>query len=83
MSVTSLRIARIIAGLRRVAPYLAIELIVPGGSMVALILWLLRTRARRGVDSRGDSSALIAGGIHLRLPRAAGATDSAAGASLI
>jgi hypothetical protein len=46
MSVTSLKIAGIIAGLRRVAPYLAIELILPGGSMVALILWLLRNRSR-------------------------------------
>lgn len=42
----SLRIAKIFASLRQVAPYLAIEIILPGGSLVALILWLLRNRAR-------------------------------------
>lgn len=39
------QIAKIIAGIRRVAPYLAIELILPGGSLVALTLWLLRNRS--------------------------------------
>ena len=41
----SLRIVKIIACIRRVAPYLAIELILPGGSIVALTLWILRNRA--------------------------------------
>ncbi|MGH8181102.1 MAG: hypothetical protein ACRETR_09010 [Steroidobacteraceae bacterium] len=40
----STRIPRVIAGIRRVAPYLAIELILPGGSLVALTLWLLKNR---------------------------------------
>ncbi|MDE2449317.1 MAG: hypothetical protein KGO22_10120 [Gammaproteobacteria bacterium] len=42
----SLRIAKIFASLRQVAPYLAIEIILPGGSLLALILWLMRNRAR-------------------------------------
>lgn len=42
----SLRIAKIFAAIRQVAPYLAIELLLPGGSLVALILWLLKNRAR-------------------------------------
>ena len=41
----SLRAATIIAAIRRAGPYLAVELILPGGSIVALILWLLRNRA--------------------------------------
>lgn len=41
----SRRIAKIIACIRLAAPYLAIELILPGGSIVALTLWLLRNRA--------------------------------------
>jgi hypothetical protein len=41
----SLPIAKIIACIRQVAPYLAIELILPGGSLVALALWVLRNRA--------------------------------------
>lgn len=38
------QIARIIACIRQAAPYLAIELILPGGSLIALALWLLRSR---------------------------------------
>lgn len=45
MSLT-LRIAAIISCLRRAAPYLAIELILPGGSLIALTLWLLKNRKR-------------------------------------
>lgn len=37
-------IAKILACMRRAGPYLAIELILPGGSIIALILWLLRNR---------------------------------------
>jgi hypothetical protein len=43
----SLRIATIISYIRSAAPYLAIELILPGGSLIALCLWLVRNRARR------------------------------------
>jgi hypothetical protein len=42
----SLRLATIIACIRRAAPYLAIELILPGGSIIALCLWLVRNRTR-------------------------------------
>ena len=44
---TMSRIVIIFACIRRAAPYLAIELILPGGSLVALCLWLLKNRARR------------------------------------
>lgn len=44
--IPSLRIAAIFACLRRAAPYLAIELILPGGSLIALTLWILRNRKR-------------------------------------
>ena len=39
------RIAKILAHIRRVAPYLAVELILPGGSIIALTLWVIRNRA--------------------------------------
>jgi hypothetical protein len=39
------QIARMIACIRQAAPYLAIELILPGGSLIALALWMLRNRA--------------------------------------
>jgi hypothetical protein len=39
---------RVILALRELAPYAALELLLPGGSLVALILWLhARRRARR------------------------------------
>lgn len=41
----SLRIAKIIACIRSAAPYLAIELILPGGSLIALTLWLVKNRS--------------------------------------
>lgn len=34
---------RLIAVGRMFGPYLAIELLLPGGSLVALLLWLYRT----------------------------------------
>ena len=35
------------AGLRRIGPYAAIELLVPGGSLLALLLWLYRRHRTR------------------------------------
>jgi hypothetical protein len=37
---------KVIAAGRAFGPYLAIELLLPGGSLVALLLWLYRTYAR-------------------------------------
>ena len=34
---------KLIAAGRRFGPYLAIELLLPGGSLLALALWLCRT----------------------------------------
>jgi hypothetical protein len=45
-------IARGIAGLRSLAPYAAIELILPGGSLIALLLWLYRRKRNREARKR-------------------------------
>jgi hypothetical protein len=37
-------VARIISQFRSLGPYLAIELVLPGGSIVALLLWTYRNR---------------------------------------
>jgi hypothetical protein len=37
---------KLMAAGRTFGPYLAIELLLPGGSLVALLLWLYRTCAR-------------------------------------
>jgi hypothetical protein len=38
-------IARLPALLRGLGPYAAIELLLPGGSIIALLIWLYRQRA--------------------------------------
>jgi hypothetical protein len=42
-------IARLPAWLRRLGPYAAIELLLPGGSVIALLIWVCRHRANLGV----------------------------------
>ena len=37
---------KVIAAGRSFGPYLAIELLLPGGSLLALLLWLYRSHAR-------------------------------------
>ena len=43
------RFARLPALLRDVGPFAAIELLLPGGSLIALLFWLLRRRASNPV----------------------------------
>ncbi len=40
-----------LAGLRQFGPYAAIELLVPGGSVIAVLLWLYRRHKRIEVHS--------------------------------
>jgi hypothetical protein len=42
---------RLIAAGRAFGPYLAIELILPGGSLLALLLWLYRTSHARAAGA--------------------------------
>jgi hypothetical protein len=39
----------VLARLRELAPYAAIELLLPGGSLMALLLWLYRRHKKRPV----------------------------------
>jgi hypothetical protein len=36
----------VIARLREIAPYAALELVLPGGSLMALLLWLYRRQKK-------------------------------------
>jgi hypothetical protein len=36
-----------IALVRAIGPYVAIEILLPGGSLIALLLWLYRSKQRR------------------------------------
>jgi hypothetical protein len=42
---------KLIAAGRTFGPYLAIELILPGGSLLALLLWLYRTFPARAAST--------------------------------
>jgi hypothetical protein len=39
-------VAVVVAKLRELAPYAAIELVLPGGSLVAILLWLYRRQKK-------------------------------------
>ncbi len=39
-------LAAVVAKLRDLAPYAAIELVLPGGSLIALLLWFYRSRQK-------------------------------------
>jgi hypothetical protein len=39
---------RIVQGARGLGPYLLVELLLPGGSLIALLLWLFRHYPKRG-----------------------------------
>jgi hypothetical protein len=35
---------------RDASPYLAVELLLPGGSVIALLMWLFRHRSKKELD---------------------------------
>jgi len=43
--------SQLIAKLKDIAPYVALELVVPGGSVMALLLWLYRRQKKGAVLS--------------------------------
>lgn len=55
------RVSGIASSLRSLGPYLAIEVLLPGGSIVALALWAYRRRAaRRDAETTPVASAPVA-----------------------
>jgi hypothetical protein len=62
--------AAVIARLREIAPYAALELILPGGSLVAILLWLYR-RQRKSSFFRPRYKTAVALGVlqsRIRMP---------------
>jgi hypothetical protein len=41
-------VACVVSKLRKLAPYAAIDLLLPGGSVIALLLWFYRSRQKAG-----------------------------------
>ena len=50
-------IARLLTLLRGVGPYAAIELLLPGGSLIALLIWLYRFRRVAAAESEKNAQA--------------------------
>lgn len=53
------RVMSVIVRLKALAPYAMIELILPGGSVMALALWLYRRRKNGGAAGQWHPSALV------------------------
>ena len=51
--------AAVVAKLRAVAPYALLELILPGGSVMALLLWLYRRQRKVSVLATQEILALL------------------------
>jgi hypothetical protein len=49
--------ARLLTLLRSVGPYAAIELLLPGGSLIALLIWLYRFRRVATAESAKHAQA--------------------------
>jgi hypothetical protein len=50
---------RSVSLLRTIGPYAAIELLLPGGSLMALALWLVQRKARKDARTRSAPVASI------------------------
>jgi hypothetical protein len=44
--------ARAVAQVKELAPYALLELVLPGGSLMAILLWLYRRRSEQTVSAR-------------------------------
>lgn len=51
-------VARAVRSLRSLGPYVAIEVLLPGGSIIALALWIYRRRRAR-LDPAGTASTAV------------------------
>lgn len=38
---------KLLTGARSASPYLLVEVLLPGGTLIALLMWLLRARSKR------------------------------------
>jgi hypothetical protein len=41
-------VKRLLAGARSASPYLLVELVLPGGTLIALLMWVLRNKLKLG-----------------------------------
>jgi hypothetical protein len=48
---------RVAGALRALGPYAAIELLLPGGTLIALAFWVYRNRSRLSAQAKADNVA--------------------------
>jgi hypothetical protein len=60
--------ARLTRPARELGSYAAIELVLPGGSLIALSLWAFRHRAWLGARARRALAEILAFGVRLIFP---------------
>ena len=65
---TSWRV-RVLRSIRELGSYAAIVLILPGGSLIALTMWMLRHRTWLAARARRGLAAILAFGVGLIFPR--------------
>jgi hypothetical protein len=56
---------RVLQGARELSPYLLIELLLPGGTVIALLLWMFRRRTSAATVHESVSNVTAAAGIEI------------------
>ena len=60
-------VSGVVGGLRKAGPYLLVELLLPGGTLIALLLWFSSTGMGRGYFADTHSARLSPSAIALPL----------------
>ena len=60
---------RMVRSIRELGSYTAIVLLLPGGSLIALTMWMLRHRTWLAARARRGVAAILAFGVSLIFPR--------------
>jgi hypothetical protein len=58
-TILSTLIAKMIALGRAIGPYVAIEILLPGGSLIALLFWLYRVKQRRAAPNANSMRLIL------------------------
>ena len=63
---------------RAATPYLLVELVLPGGTLIAILLWVWRHRNELGFQRRPEGSVIVPGGSVIATGSLAGKVASSA-----
>jgi hypothetical protein len=60
---------QLLQGARSLSPYLLVELLLPGGTVIALLLWLFQRWRKEASDGQGPSAIRTAAPVAAQLCR--------------